>query len=61
MPEGFFSGKAAQILGVSRDALQQAILYHGAPDASRRHGRKRLFSMEDIQRFQEWQRRRAAK
>lgn len=51
---GVYSSRAAAYLGISRDMLGFYIREKGAPDASLRHGRKRLFTPEDLEALRLW-------
>jgi len=53
-PTGVYSSSAAAYLGISRDMLGFHIRERGAPDASLRHGRKRVFTATDLESLRLW-------
>lgn len=55
MPEFMTAGQVAEILGISRDRLQFAIRFSGAPEPrAGKVSNRRLFSSADVEALREW-------
>lgn len=57
----FTSGEVATLLGCGRDTLLYAVRSQGCPNASGKHGRHRIWTVEDLEKAREFFRTRRSR